>query len=156
MSAYNKALREAEEFVRENPEFKLPETKRLETGETGKRERSDYLTGRRDGYGVESYGAHGDLTDQEYELTPVWPPAPRTKADKAIDVRVEKLMRRLPVRYQNLLTEYYWERLTLEEMAAERQVSYQAVQQQLETAKREFVRAMVKFGEEIEVCEEEL
>ncbi len=59
---------------------------------------------------------------------------------------VDQVLDKLSPKHQELIRSYFWERLTLEEMAAERGVTRQAVHQQLQTALKAFRKEMFRLG----------
>lgn len=59
---------------------------------------------------------------------------------------VDEVLQKLAPKYRELIREFFWERLTLEEMGRERGVTRQAVHQQLQTALRKFKKEVFRLG----------
>lgn len=84
---------------------------------------------------------------EEAELpSPLFGLGERTPAQARLRDEVDEVLLKLAPKYRELIREYFWERLTLEEMAAERGVTRQAVHQQLQTALRKFRKEVFRLG----------
>lgn len=70
----------------------------------------------------------------------------RTPAQQRLRDDVDEVLEKLLPRHREVIREYFWERLTLEEMAKERGVTRQAVHQQLQTALRKFRKEVFRLG----------
>lgn len=92
----------------------------------------------------------GEMAFEEWEEAetpqPLFGTGTRTPEQQRLRDSVDEVLAKLHPKYQELLRAYYWERQTLEEMAAERGITRQAVHQQLETAKRKFRKEVFRLG----------
>lgn len=136
----------AEQWLREHPGLgSLPPEGRLPSGESGHREKSNYL-----GSGKGKVLAFGfeDEDFEQWERTHHPLPIARESVpgETILAEHVARVMQKLKPKYRELLYEFYWERKTLREMAAWRKVSPQAVSQQLATARKKFAKAMARLG----------
>ena len=160
MSAHERALAEAEAFVREHPEFSdlLPPHQRLDTGETGTAERSDWLSESRH-HKHSGYGGFGDLSRMENDrrdlVHPLRNPEQRTFQEKLLDVRVNKCLDLVPENQRALLEAYYWENKTQEDIGRELGISQQAVAQRLRTAEATYTRILAEHAAEMKHVDEE-
>ena len=113
---------------------------------SGSDKKSDWIgAGKGQVYSINPEGMSQDAWENAERPEPLYP-THLTQSQVELRDNVDEIMAKLHPRYRELLREYFWERMTLEEMAEERGVTRQAVHQQMQTAIKKFRKEVFRLG----------
>jgi RNA polymerase sigma factor (sigma-70 family) len=93
-------------------------------------------------------GGQRVLTGLDADIGKLWPPnESRSTSQRALAVRIERLLELMPAARADLLRRVFWERQPQEEIGRELGISQQAVSQRVETAKKHLARLIVEHAD---------